>query len=87
MTQMLDTSGQPTAVPAAKVVAATGGAAVGSSIVVILSWLVTSLTGVVVPIEVQSAFAVVLAALGAFSVGYFVPPGATERIGEPAPTN
>lgn len=70
-----------TGVPKNKVVAATGGAAVGSSIAIIVTWFVESGFAhlqIQVPQTVLEAITVLVTTIATFAAGYMVPPGANE---------
>ena len=67
----------PTSTPKKKVLAATGGAAVGSAAAVVLVWTVQK-AGLDVPANVADALNVVVTAILTFVAGWFTPPGAGE---------
>ena len=67
----------PTNTPKNKVLAATGGAAVGSAISVILIWTIQK-AGLEVPANVADALGVITTAILTFVSGWAVPPGAGE---------
>jgi hypothetical protein len=72
-----------TATPKNKVVAATGGAAVGSAIAVILTWILSSFLkryNIDLPNEVTTAFNAIFTSVGTFAAGYYVPPGTSEGV-------
>ena len=72
---------QQTSAPKSKVIAATGGAAIGSSISVILIWALTSglsFFHIEVPSQVLDAFTAIFTTLTTFAAGYMMPPGANE---------
>jgi hypothetical protein len=62
------------------------GAGVGSALVILITWLL-SLVGVVVPLDVQAALVVILAALGSLIAAYLTPiaPGEVRIIGTQPP--
>lgn len=67
----------PTNTPKTKVLAATGGAAVGSAVAVILIWAIQK-TGLEVPTNVADALGVITTAVLTFVSGWAMPPGAGE---------
>jgi hypothetical protein len=72
-----------TTAPKNKVVAATGGAAVGSAIAVILTWILSSVLqgyNIDLPTQVTSAFTAIFTSVGTFVAGYYMPPGASEGV-------
>jgi hypothetical protein len=69
---------QATAAPKNKVIAATGGAAVGSAISVIILWILTTFGHVTFPQDVTNALSTLFTTIVTFLVGYIVPPGANE---------
>ena len=66
-----------TSTPKNKVVAATGGAAVGAALAIILTWAIQK-AGVDVPANVADALSVVITAILTFLSGWSMPPGAGE---------
>jgi hypothetical protein len=74
---------QQTSSPKNKVIAATGGAAVGSASSVILIWLLTSVLGefqIKPPQGVLDAFNTIFTTLATLAAAYFTPPGANEGV-------
>jgi hypothetical protein len=72
-----------TAMPKTKVVAATGGAALGSAFSVILIWILQSGLAelqIEMPPAVLDAFTAIFTALAAFAAGYYTPPGVDEGV-------
>ena len=69
---------QTTAAPKKKVIAATGGAAVGSAVSVIILWMLTAYGHVTLPPEVSNALGTIFTTVVTGFAGYFVPPGADE---------
>jgi hypothetical protein len=67
-----------TATPKNKVIAATGGAAVGSAVSVIILWLLTAYGHITFPQEVSDALSTLFTTIVTGAVGYIVPPGASE---------
>ena len=67
----------PTNTPKSKVLAATGGAAVGSAVAVVLIWAIQKM-GIEVPADVTEALGVILTAILTFVSGWSMPPGAGE---------
>jgi hypothetical protein len=74
---------QPTNSPKNKVIAATGGAAIGSAVAVILTWIVTAAftkVGISLPENVSNAFSVIFTTITTFLAGYYTPAGANEGV-------
>jgi hypothetical protein len=74
---------EPTRAPQKKVIAATGGAALGSAIAVILMWIIDSLfkqLGISMPDEVRTALTTVFTTISTFAGGYYTPPGSDEVV-------
>lgn len=72
-----------TSAPKNKVVAATGGAAIGSAIAVVITWILTSILehfAVKIPVDVTTAISSIFTTLTAFLAGYYTPPGANEGV-------
>lgn len=72
-----------TTAPQRKVIAATGGAAVGSAVAVILTWVlggVLAKLGLPFPDNIQSAFNTVFTTLSAFTFGYYTSPAMGEAV-------
>ncbi len=70
-----------TSMPKTKVVAATGGAAVGSALSVVVLWILQSALAqlhIEVPPSVLDAITAIFTAGSTFAAGYYVPPGADE---------
>ena len=70
-----------TGTPKNKVVAAAAGAASGSALAVILTWLLALALkqgGVTLPDNVEAAFVAVFSTVATLLAGYFTPPGANE---------
>lgn len=67
-----------TAAPARKVVAASGGGAVGGAIAEVVVYVIER--WVALPANVEAAITVVIIALVAFGAGYLVPPAPDDRV-------
>ncbi len=73
----------PTSAPKNKVIAATGGAAVGSALAVILTWILGLILGklnITITNDVSSAFEVIFTSAATLAAGYYTPPGASEGV-------
>lgn len=64
----------PSAAPVPKVIGGTAGAGLGSAIGIILPWLVKTMTGQEMPVEVAMGFGAILSIIGTFVAGYLTPP-------------
>lgn len=72
-----------TAAPQRKVIAATGGAAVGSAVALIVTWILGGAfakLGLPFPENIQSAFNTVFTTLSAFMFGYYTSPDIGEAV-------
>jgi hypothetical protein len=69
-----DASGQPTATPQPKVVAATVGAGVGAALSTVIVYLVETIGRTDLPDAVEGATAVLVSAAVAFGAGYLKRP-------------
>ncbi len=81
--QPLQAPMRATATPKNKVIAATTGAAVGSSVAVIFVWILQTIldrAGIHMDKEVATAFSVVFTAVVTMLAGYYTPPGASEGV-------
>jgi hypothetical protein len=70
-----------TSTPKNKVVAATGGAAVGSAFAVIITWALNALSDsfqVELPADVSTSLSLIFTSIATFLAGYYTPPGANE---------
>ncbi len=73
----------PTAAPKTKVIAATGGAAVGSAASVVLLWILKSVLhkfGIDPPEDVDAAFTSIFTTIATGLAGYYTPPGLNEGV-------
>lgn len=69
--------------PRRKVIAATSGAAVGSAVAVILTWLLEIgmlKAGITLPDQIKIAFNSIFTTLSAFIFGYYTSPGISEAV-------
>jgi hypothetical protein len=74
---------QATASPKTKVIAATGGAAVGSAFSVVLTWVLASALnklGLTLPDNVTAAFNTIFTTIVTLAAGYYTPPGVSEGV-------
>lgn len=69
-----------TAAPKTKVVAATGGAAIGSSVSLILLWIMQTVLHISMPDNVHDAFNVIFTTVVTGLAGYYTPPGENEGV-------
>src|SRR5205085_1359128 len=73
----------PTSAPRQKVVAATGGSAVGAALSVITFWAlqgIFSKAQITIPGEVKDALTLLITTLFTYLAGYYTPPGASEAV-------
>ncbi|MHB8285991.1 MAG: hypothetical protein ACYDD1_15120 [Caulobacteraceae bacterium] len=72
----------PTTAPTKKVVAATGGAAVGPALALLICWAANRFlpTADAIPQDVQDALAIVASVLVSFIAGYYTSPDANETV-------
>lgn len=70
----------PTTAPTKKVVAATGGAAVGPALALLICWGANHFLHAGIPDDVQDALAIVASALISFVAGYYTSPDANETV-------
>lgn len=68
--------------PAQKVVGAAIGGGLAEAVVLVVIWLLNEYGGIAVPAEVHYALVIIVAAVGAYLSGYFVPPAARDQIVE-----
>ena len=74
---------QATASPKTKVIAATGGAAVGSAFSVILTWILAAALkklDLALPDNVTAAFNTIFTTIVTLAAGYYTPPSASEGV-------
>jgi hypothetical protein len=74
---------KPSATPKTKVIAATGGAALGSAFSVVLTWilgLALKKIDLTLPDNVTEAFNTIFTTIVTFAAGYYTPPSASERV-------